>query len=64
MSERYGRQEGARREVENRRPLGPDIDAEGRRMDGSRDDGPKRVGAVREEQEPRSEGHGSMGGRA
>ena len=58
MSERYGRQEGAPREAENRRPLGPDIDAEGRRMDGPRDDGPRRVGAVREEHEPRGQGHG------
>src|SRR5215218_1439118 len=59
MSERYGRQEGAQRETGNHRPLGPDIDAEGRRMDGSRDDGPRRVGAVREEHKPRGEGHGS-----
>ena len=41
MSEPYGRQERAQREAENRRPLGPDIDAEGRRMDGPRDDGPR-----------------------
>ena len=59
MSERYGSQEGAQRETENRRPLGPDIDAEGRWMDGPREDGPRRVGAVREEHEPRGEGHGS-----
>src|SRR5215216_1884299 len=59
MSERYGRQEGAQRETGNRRPLGPDIDAEGRRMDDSRDDGPRLVGAVREEHKPRGEGHGS-----
>src|ERR687890_2228368 len=57
MSERYGRQEGVRREAENHRPLGPDIDAEGRRKDGSRDDGPRRVGTVREEHKPRGEGH-------
>ena len=59
MSERYGRQEGVRGAAENRRPLGPDIDAEGRRMDGSRDEGPRRVGTVREEHEPRGEGQGS-----
>ena len=59
MSERYGRQEGAQREAEDRRPLGPDIDAEGRRMDGPRDDGPRRVGAVREERKAQGEGHGS-----
>src|SRR3712207_1111250 len=59
MSERYGRQEGMRREAENRRPLGPDIDAEGRLMDVPRDEGPRRAGAVREEHKPRSEGHGS-----
>src|SRR5215216_2315582 len=59
MSERYGRQEGAQRETGNHRPLGPDIDAEGRRKDGPRDDGPKRVAAVREEHKPRGEGHGS-----
>src|SRR5215218_7348513 len=59
MSERYGRQEGAQRETGNHRPLGPDIDAEGRRMDGSRDDGPRRVGAVREKHKPSGEGHGS-----
>ena len=29
MSERYGRQEGVRREAENHRPLGPDVDSEG-----------------------------------
>ena len=59
MSERYGRQEGVRREAENRRPLGPDIDAEGRRMDGPREDGPGRVGTVSEEHKLRGEGHGS-----
>jgi hypothetical protein len=58
MSERYGRQEGVQRETGNHQPLGPDIDAEGRRMDGPREDGPRRVGAVREEHEPRGEGHG------
>ena len=59
MSERYGRQEGVRREAENHRPLGPDIDAEGHRMDGPRDDGPRRAGVVREEHKPRGEGHSS-----
>ena len=59
MSERYGRQEGAQRETETLRPLGPDIDAEGRRIDGPRDDGPRRVGALREENEPRGEGQSS-----
>ena len=59
MSERYGRQEGVRREAENHRPLGPDIDAEGHRMNAPRDDGARRVGTVREEHEPRGKGHGS-----
>ena len=48
MSERYGRQEGAQRKAENHRPLGPDIDIEGHRMDGTRGDGPRPVGAPRE----------------
>ena len=60
MSERYGREEDLRRrEAGERRPLGPDIDAEGRRMDGPREDGPGRVGVVREKHEPRGEGRGS-----
>ena len=61
MSERYGREEDLRRrEAGERRPLGPDIDAEGRRMDGPRaSEGPSRVGAVREEHETRGEGHRS-----
>ena len=60
MSERYGRAEDLHRPATGeRRSLGPDIDAEGRRVDGARDVGPRRVGAVREEHEPRGEGHGS-----
>ena len=60
MSERYGREEDLRRrEAGERRPLGPNIDTEGRRMDGPRNNGSRRVGVVREEHEPRGEGHGS-----
>ena len=52
MSERHDREERARREAEDRRPLGPDVDTEGRRMDQPRaNDGPRRVGAEREERE-------------
>ena len=61
MSERYGSREEdlRRRETGERRPLGPDIDIDGRRMDAPRDDGPIRVGAVREEHEPSGVGRGS-----
>ena len=59
MSERYGRHEGAQREAENHRPLGPDIDAQGHRMDGTRDDGPRPVGAARESQLGGSEDRGT-----
>jgi hypothetical protein len=48
------------RREERQRLLGPDIDADGQRMDRQHgNDGPRRVGAVREEHEPRGEGHGS-----
>ena len=50
--------ESERRE-ERQRLLGPDIDADGHRMDRQHgNDGPRRVGAVREEHKPRGEGHG------
>ena len=49
-----------KRREERQRLLGPDIDADGQRMDRQHgNDGPRRVGAVREEHEPRGEGHGS-----
>ncbi len=60
MSERHDREERARREAEDRRPLGPDIDAEGRRMDEPRGgDGPRPVREVRAERES---GGGSRSG--
>jgi hypothetical protein len=59
MSERYDREERARGEVEGHRPLGPDIDAEGRRMDDPRgNDGPRPAREVRAERES----HGSSRG--
>jgi hypothetical protein len=51
--------ESERRE-ERQRLLGPDIDADGQRMDRQHgNDRPRRVGAVREEHEPRGEGQSS-----
>ena len=48
MSERYDREERARGEAEGRRRLGPDIDAEGRRMDEPQGgDGPRPTREVR-----------------
>jgi hypothetical protein len=48
------------RREERQRLLGPDIDADGHRMDRQHgNDGPRRAGAVREEHKPRSEGHSS-----
>lgn len=56
MSERYGREERPRRETEERERLGPNIDAEGRRMDATRgSEGPRPVGEVRAERESREE---------
>ena len=56
MSERYDREERSRGETEERQRLGPNIDAEGRRMDDPRgSDGPKPVKEVREDREPRGE---------
>src|ERR671917_313618 len=47
---------------EDRHRLGPDIDADGRRMDGQHgSDGPRRVGELRAERESRGE---SRGGRS
>ncbi|MCA1716983.1 MAG: hypothetical protein LC781_09090, partial [Actinobacteria bacterium] len=52
MSERERRGERTRREAEERERLGPDIDADGRRMDEPRaNDGPRRVGAERKSRE-------------
>ncbi len=52
MNERARRGERTRREAEERERLGPDIDAEGRRMDHTRaHDGPRRAGAERESRE-------------
>jgi hypothetical protein len=52
MSERERRGEQTRREAEERERLGPDIDADGHRMDDGRaNDGPRRVGAEREPRE-------------
>jgi len=53
MTERESREE-------RQRLLGPDIDADGHRMDRQHgNDGPRRVGAVREKHKPSGEGHGS-----
>ena len=53
MTERESREE-------RQRLLGPDIDADGHRMDRQHgNDGPRRAGAIREEHKPRGEGHGS-----
>ena len=50
------------RREERQRLLGPDIDADGRRMDGQHgNDGPRRVGELRAERESRGE---SRGGRS
>ena len=62
MSERRDREERVRREAEDRRTLGPDIDTEGRRMDQPRgNDGPRRVGAEREERESRDKSREERG---
>jgi hypothetical protein len=56
MSERERRGERTRREAEERERIGPDIDADGRRMDEPRaNDGPRRVGAEREAREERGQ---------
>src|SRR5215212_8147231 len=48
------------RREERQRLLGPDIDADGHRMDRQHgNDGPRRAGAIREEHKSRGEGHGS-----
>ena len=53
MTERESREE-------RQRLLGPDIDADGHRMDRQHgNDGPKRAGAIREEHKSRGEGHRS-----
>ena len=52
MSERERKGERTRREAEERERLGPDIVAQGRRMDHTRaQDGPRRAGAERESRE-------------
>ena len=62
MSERYGREEERRRETEERQRLGPNIDAEGGRMNGPRgSDGPRPVKQARTEREPRGESHEERG---
>src|SRR5919106_4002410 len=48
------------RREKRQRLLGPDIDADGHRMDRQHgNDGPRRAGAIREEHKSRGEGHGS-----
>ena len=60
MSERYDREERSRGEAEER--LGPNIDAEGRRMNDLRgSDGPRPVKEARTEREPRGESHEERG---
>ena len=61
MSERYDRKERSRGETEER--LGPNTDAEGRRMNDPRgNDGPRPGKEVRTEREPRGESREERGG--
>ena len=60
MSERYDREERSRGEAEER--LGPNIDAEGRRMNDPRgSEGPRPVKEARTERKPRGESHEERG---
>ena len=60
MSERYDREERSRGETDER--LGPNIDAEGRRMNDPRgSDGPRPVKEARTERKPRGESHEERG---
>jgi len=60
VSERYDKKERSRGEAEER--LGPNIDAEGRRMNDPRgSDGPRPVKEARTEREPRGESHEERG---
>ncbi len=62
MSEKYGREERSRRENEERERLGPNIDAEGRRMDNPRrNEGPRPAGEMRAERESRGESREERG---